>query len=339
MRKISYLLMLTLIALSACKEPFKKAKDGSEYKVIANSSGKLVTGGNVLEMEILVKYKDSVLYSTYETGMPQFAPYDTAQFPDTYKQIFRTLHVGDSIIIRMPTDTLIKLGQSAPFMQKGQFIVQSYKVKSAFATQQEADKARDAAMVVAQARAKSKSEGQMKKDDKVLQDYFAKNNIKAVKAAQGTYVQILTPGTGPMIDTSVVVKTNYTGRTLEGKLFDSNTDPAKGHVEPLLVNMTGVNDPNLGMNVIPGWKDGFTLLNKGAKAKFYIPSSLAYGTAGAGADIAPNSILIFDIDVLDVLNRSQATMAATELKNKMQAMQKKYMDSMQKAMPDTSKSK
>lgn len=119
---------------------------------------------------------------------------------------------------------------------------------------------------------------------------------------------------------------------MDGHIFDSNTDPAKGPVHPLIVNMTS--DPSLGVTVIKGWTDGMTLLNKGAKAKFYIPSSLGYGAQGAGADIAPNSILIFDIEVADVLNKAQAKIAAEEQNKQMQAMQKHYMDSVQKLQPN-----
>ncbi len=331
MRKFSYLLLTAVVAFSACKESFKKAKDGTQYQIIPATGGKLVTTGNIMELNILVKYKDSVLFNSVETGMPQFAPYDTAQFPPLYKEIFKTLHVGDSITIKLSTDTIIKQGQSAPFMQKGQFIIQSYKIINSFATQAEADSARKIALVKAEAIGKAKAAEQIKKDDKILTEFFAKNNIKATKAPQGTYVQIITPGTGANIDTSVVVKTNYTGKTLDGKMFDSNTDPSKGHVQPLSVNMTA--DQSLGVSVIKGWTDGMTLLNKGAKAKFYIPSSLGYGSQGAGADIAPNSILVFDIEVVDVLNRAQAKVAADEQAKQMQAMQKHYMDSVQKLQP------
>ncbi|MEP6712325.1 MAG: FKBP-type peptidyl-prolyl cis-trans isomerase [Ferruginibacter sp.] len=332
MRKVSYLLLMAVIAFSACKESFKKAKDGTEYQVITAKGGKLITTGNIMELGILVKYKDSLLFSSAETGMPQFAPYDTAQFPPLYKEIFKNLHVGDSITVKLSTDSIIKQGQSAPFMQKGQFIYQTYKITNVYATQEEADKARKAAMVNAEAIAKVKSADQLKKDDKTLTDYFAKNNIKAVKAPEGTYVEIITPGTGSNVDTSVIVKTNYTGKTLAGVEFDSNTDPAKGHVEPYNVNMT--NDPSLGQPVIKGWNDGLTLLNKGAKAKFYIPSSLAYGAQAQGPDIAPNSILVFDIEVLDILNKTQAKVAIEEQNKKMQAMQKHYMDSVQKMQPN-----
>jgi FKBP-type peptidyl-prolyl cis-trans isomerase len=52
--------------------------------------------------------------------------------------------------------------------------------------------------------------------------------------------------------------------------------------------------------VIPGWDEGLGLLKKGDKAKFFIPSTLAYGERGAGGMIKPNSILIFDVEITDV---------------------------------------
>ena len=82
------------------------------------------------------------------------------------------------------------------------------------------------------------------------------------------------------------------------------------------------NDPMLGQGVIPGWTDGLKLLNKGAKAKFYIPSSLAYGAQGAGQDIKPNEILVFDIEVVDILNRTQALAAAQGSKEKRKELAK-----------------
>ena len=94
-------------------------------------------------------------------------------------------------------------------------------------------------------------------------------------------------------------------------------------------------NPALGSGVIPGWTDGLKMLNKGAKAKFYIPSALAYGSQGAGQDIKPNSVLVFDIEVLDVLDKSQAMAAQQAEQMKMEEMQKQYMDSMKKVQPKT----
>ncbi len=332
MKNIIYLLLLTAVGFSACKnESFTRVKDGPEYRIITSKGGKLITTGNIIEMAVLVKYKDSTIFSTYEMGMPQYAPYDTSKFPAVFKEIFKTLHVGDSIIIKESTDSLIKKGQGAPFMKKGDFIYQYYKVLNTYATEEEAEKARAAAAIKAEAIAKKKSEAQLVKDDKILKDYFAKNNIQAVKTPEGAYVQILQKGTGAMLDTSVIAKINYTGRNLEGKMFDSNTDPSKGHLEPLTVNLTP--DMSLGNTVIIGMTDGLKMFNKGAKGKIFIPSSLGYGATGSGADIAPNTNLIFEVEVLDVLNKSQAAADIALQQKKMEALQKMYSDSMSKMQP------
>jgi len=89
---------------------------------------------------------------------------------------------------------------------------------------------------------------------------------------------------------------------MAGEAFDSNVDPQFQHVMPLYVNLT--NDRSAGGNVIDGWRDGFALLNKGAKAKLYIPSELAYGPMGNGPKIGPNTILVFDVEVTDFVSGS-----------------------------------
>ena len=150
------------------------------------------------------------------------------------------------------------------------------------------------------------------------------------------YVENQLEGSGPLLDTSVVAEVNYTGRTLEGKVFDSNTDPSFKHPEPLYVNLT--NDPSLGKGVIIGWKDGLMMLKKGSKAKFYIPSGLAYGSRGAGADIPPYSVLMFDIEVTDVLDRTQARARVDSAMKKMnearqmQQIQRQLQEQMQEKL-------
>jgi hypothetical protein len=77
--------------------------------------------------------------------------------------------------------------------------------------------------------------------------------------------------------------------------------------------------------------DGLSLLKKGAKAVLYIPSSLAYGAQGAGGDIKANANLIFEVEIVEAIPAAQAK-AEEEAKRKvMEAMQKKAMDSAQKA--------
>lgn len=329
MRKFSYLLTLaTVVLLASCTQPFKKATDGTEYKIISGK-GKIVEAGNIMELNAVIKYQDSTMYNSFEDGMPQFQPYDTVNFPPLFKEIFKKVHVGDSVIIKISTDSLIAKGQNAPFMKKGHYIIQSYTITNAYATQAEAEKAREAAQPIAMEKARKKSDEQYKKDDKTLTDYFAKNNIKVTKGKEGTYVEMIQPGAGPLIDSNIVVAVYYTGKNMKGERFDGNQDSTNINKEPLLVNLT--EDPSLGINVIPGWKDGLRLLNKGAKAKLYIPSTLGYGPQAQSEALGANEILVFDIEVADIISREQAKIEADNKSKKMLEMRQKYMDSVKRA--------
>ncbi len=339
MRKISFLLMAVVLLLSACKEAFKKGKDGLEYKIISGKGGADLKPGNFMQMHIGQYYnngkKDSLLSDTRNEQGPMIQPFDSLGMPPAYYAIMKGMKKGDSLVIRLITDSLMKKNPMGmpPFVKKGQYLVTTVKLMNIFTSKEQADSAYKAEMVFADARMKKKAEEQLKIDDKTLTDYLSKNNIKAQKSPEGAYVEILNEGAGPLIDTNVIVKTNYTGKTMDGKTFDSNTDPAFNHMEPLNVNMT--NDMNLGNPVIKGWTDGLKLLKKGSKAKFYIPSSLAYGPQPPGPEIPVNANLVFDIEVIDILTKEQAKAEVEVQRKKMMEMQKRYMDSISKVQADT----
>ena len=283
---------------------------------------------------------DSVLSDTRTTSGPLMERMDSASIPPAYYEILSQLKSKDSLVIRIVTDSAFQKSPQGmpPGFKKGHYLITKVKVVNVFTDQRSADSARVYEMQAASRRDSLKTIEMGAKDDKTLLEYFKKNNIKVQKSPMGTYVEIIRQGTGPQIDTNVVVSTNYTGRTMDGKMFDSNTDPAKGHVEPFNVNLTS--DRSLGGSVIKGWTDGLKLLNEGTQAKFYIPSSLAYGARSTG-DIPPHAILIFDIEVLKVYNREEAKKIAKEDMEKQRLKQKAMMDSLQKASkaagPDTLK--
>ena len=325
MNRSFYLLTGLLVMAAGCtNNKFKKAKDGSEYRIIANASGKKAVAGNVIEINIWAKYKDSVLFNSVEASMPRFVPYDTAQLPP----FFRDIHEGDSLIIRVSTDTLIKAGQAQPFMKKGQYIYQYFKVEKLFENQQAADSLAKSFMAVAKTKQYQKTieqiqkdlvtnAGQMKTDDQIITDYMAKNNIKGIKTAWGTYVALTIPGTGENLSEKDIAVINYTGRTLKDSVFDSNTDPKFGHVAPINVDLSE-------FGVIPGWIDALKNMKKGSKGKVIIPSGLGYGKNGSGGKIGPNENLVFDIEITDVLTKEQL-----EAKLKMQQIQQQMQQQMQ----------
>ena len=105
----------------------------------------------------------------------------------------------------------------------------------------------------------------------------------------GLRYQIIQKGTGKQATKGAGVSVHYKGQLLDGTVFDSSYK----RKEPI--------DFNVGLGqVISGWDEGIQLLKVGDKARFVIPSDLAYGDAGAGGVIPPGATLIFDVELMDV---------------------------------------
>lgn len=119
--------------------------------------------------------------------------------------------------------------------------------------------------------------------DKFLADNKSKPGVITTKS--GLQYTILKPGTGPKPTADSEVTVHYKGTLLNGTQFDSSYDRG----EPITFELS---------RVIPGWIEGLQLMQEGSKYRFFIPWSLAYGPKGAGRDIPPYSVLIFDIELL-----------------------------------------
>ncbi|MDP4269344.1 MAG: FKBP-type peptidyl-prolyl cis-trans isomerase [Bacteroidota bacterium] len=120
--------------------------------------------------------------------------------------------------------------------------------------------------------------------------FLAENakNEGVVTLPSGLQYEIIKAGTGEKPKATDRVKCHYHGTLIDGRVFDSSV--SRG--EPAVF---GVNQ------VIPGWVEALQLMPKGSTWKLYIPSELAYGQRGAGEMIAPNSTLIFEVELIDIV--------------------------------------
>lgn len=127
-------------------------------------------------------------------------------------------------------------------------------------------------------------------NSKIGTAFLAENAKKAgmQTTASGLQYQVLKAGTGKTPKVSSKVKVDYEGRLIDGTVFDSSI--ARQHPAEFQVNQ-----------VIQGWTEGLQLMKEGAKYRFFIPANLAYGQIGSGDIIEPNSTLIFDVELLQVL--------------------------------------
>ena len=125
------------------------------------------------------------------------------------------------------------------------------------------------------------------KEQKEIMDYASANGLVTQKTKSGLHYVMLEEGTGEEKPTTASnITAHYHGMLLDGTVFDSSVERG----QPF--------EFSLG-RVIPGWQEGIALMKKGAKAKFIIPSHLAYGPRGAGKLIGPNSILVFEVELID----------------------------------------
>jgi FKBP-type peptidyl-prolyl cis-trans isomerase FklB len=106
----------------------------------------------------------------------------------------------------------------------------------------------------------------------------------------GLQYEIITKGTGPVPKATDTVKANYIGSLIDGKEFDNSYKRG----EPIIIPVSGV---------IRGWIEALQLMPVGSKWKLYIPSDLGYGDRGAGGAIPGGAALIFEIELLDIVNK------------------------------------
>ncbi len=119
--------------------------------------------------------------------------------------------------------------------------------------------------------------------------FLAKNGDRAevTTTVSGLQYEVLKEGEGTSPKATDKVTVHYTGKNLDGSVFDSSVERGQ--------------PATFGLNqVISGWTEGVQLMKPGAKYRFYIPSDLAYGERGAGSDIAPGATLIFDVELISV---------------------------------------
>ncbi|MFT4465467.1 MAG: peptidylprolyl isomerase [Sodalis sp. (in: enterobacteria)] len=122
--------------------------------------------------------------------------------------------------------------------------------------------------------------------DKFLADNADKDGVTLTES--GLQFKVLTQGDGPIPSRQDRVRVHYTGRLLDGTVFDSSVERGQSAEFPV-------------SGVIAGWIEALTLMPVGSRWELYIPHKLAYGERGAGASIPPFSALIFEVELLEIL--------------------------------------
>jgi FKBP-type peptidyl-prolyl cis-trans isomerase len=259
--------------MASCGTGVKKTPGGIEYTVHKTGSGPQLKEGDTAFVDVYQRLNDSLIGESRKVLGAAF-PIVVSKPQGRYDLMegIAQLHEGDSATFIVPWDS-IPAQQRPPFGKKGD------KLKITFVVEN-----------------KYSAAAQKAKEDKDIQAYLDKNKLKATKNAEGVYVAVTEEGTGATPNTGDTVVVHYTGKLLNGKVFDSSTDSTMrpGPLTPLRFPI------GQGM-VIKGWDVGFSSLKKGSKAVLVIPSPLAYGFQGSPPVIPANSTLVFDVQLLDIV--------------------------------------
>lgn len=129
-------------------------------------------------------------------------------------------------------------------------------------------------------------------NEKAGKEFLDENGKRAeVKTTpSGLQYEVLKEGDGPQPESTDQVEVHYTGKLIDGTVFDSSEERGV----PATFGVT---------QVIPGWVEALQLMKAGSRWRLFIPPQLAYGPNGAGGVIGPNATLIFDVELLKVIGK------------------------------------
>jgi FKBP-type peptidyl-prolyl cis-trans isomerase FkpA len=291
------LLVLPLcLLMTGCEDLPKTTQSGLRYVMHHHKAGaRKAKPDEFLMLHVVIKANgDSILRSTYtqeKHPLPQIAPPDTLKNGELGEAL-AMLSEGDSATFLFNADQMFaKAGQPIPNgIKKGSDISYTFKVTEIL-DKSKAEQVMNKFQQEAQAAAEKNAIAQKETDTKLIEEYLSKNKMTtAVKTASGLAYLVTKEGVGetPVKGKTVVV--NYTGKLLDGTVFDTNLKDKDSKPAEFPIGVGAV---------IPGWDEGLLLVKKGSKVTFVIPSELAYGPNGSGP-IPPNSVLVFDVDLLDI---------------------------------------
>ena len=273
--------------LAACgsgdMKGYKQTENGLYYRFEQqDKNAQQVQEGDVLVGEMTIRLDTNVLRTNVgrtERLMPAIPTYD-----GVLHEGIMMMHLGDKATFAIEADSMAKFmqpNQMPPMYEQGKCMKFYYEInlqdivtKDEFAAEQanyeaEMEKARTA-------------------EPELIANYVKENNIKVQPNADGLYVIVKKQGKGTKVAVGRQVAIHYTGRLIDGTVFDSSVGN-----EPLSY-VVGQ------MGLIRGWEEGVMGQPEGTQLQLIIPSAMGYGPQGAGQMIPPYSTLIFDLDIVSV---------------------------------------
>jgi FKBP-type peptidyl-prolyl cis-trans isomerase len=278
------------LLFGACKnskyEGYEQSENGLYYKMISVVGSKpKIKQGDIITLNLnYTTIKDSLLFESSKLGRPFMIKVDKSEFKGDLTEGFKMLSEGDSASFILSADSFFVKTAKRDLpkeITKGsdlKFYLKVLKVETEEKFKAAQQKAQDEQMKAAEA---SKS-----MEDSLIKKYVIEKNITAKPNASGIYITETKKGSGALVTKGDTIEVKYTGKFLDGKVFDSSDN------SPVPVKFA----IGVGM-VIAGWDEAIVGMKTGTKATLLIPSAKAYGGMSTGP-IPAYSPLVFDIEIV-----------------------------------------
>jgi FKBP-type peptidyl-prolyl cis-trans isomerase FkpA len=299
--KITHVFVGLLMVCVACSSSEKETPSGLKFNLMSQGDGVLPKPGQISVFDfVFIDSKDSVWGNTYEQGMPAAVMINDSTAiatEDGLMQMIRMISKGDSVTVDITMKDFFKDFVRAPIPPHiDSTLTLTYRIKIRDIMDQEAYSTYQDELMT------KLREEQFAKDVEKIDSYLAEKGIQAEKLESGIRYVITKPGVGENAQSGQTVKVNYSGYLLDGQYFDSCVKA--------VAEEKGIFNPNRPYepypvtidqtSVIKGWHESLKLLSKGAQGTFYIPSTLAYGPQRRSEVIKENSILVFDLEMVEI---------------------------------------
>lgn len=268
---------------------YSQTDNGLYYKLVAigDGKGKPKTGDY---LQLLITYrteKDSVFYDSYsnnETGKV-LLPLGHSSFKGSFEEKLMDMNEGDSVSFMVNADSLFTkfFKSDVPyFIQKGKYVKLDVRLYRIF---------NEAEYCLEVKKFKELIENRDIEEQRKIQLFLDTASSNYASLTKGIYYQYITQGAGNKIERGNKIAIHYKGSFLNGKYFESSYERA----QPL--EFTYGEE----QQVIKGIENAISIMNEGAKAKFIIPSQLAYGKSGSTNGIVPPyTTVIYEVEILKV---------------------------------------
>lgn len=289
-RTFSLLMAVTLSVLfiSSCNSSggteFKTTESGLKYKFFVLDDAKAAPEtGQIMSLKMTYGSEDSVFFNTdMSPDKTMKLPMQESAFPGDFYEMMSLMHMGDSAVFYLDADSFFT--KTAGYPNAPEFAAGLEQLK--FNVMLVKAQTEEELKLEMEAEALKMQEGEAE----IILDYVKENNYDVEPTESGLYVVVTKKGNGAKPKAGDKVKVHYTGKLLDGTVFDSSVERGQPFEFPIGQG-----------RVIKGWDEGIAMLNVGSKATLIIPSSIGYGERGAGRDIPPFAPLVFDVELIDIV--------------------------------------